>query len=68
VNYRTKQGDMVDAICHAFYGTTAGITEEVLRLNDELSSHPPVLPAGLLIELPDVEISSEQQNVIRLWD
>lgn len=54
--YRTKTDDMLDAICHKFYGSSAGqITEAVLEANRGLAGHGPLLPAGLLIELPALE-------------
>ncbi|MEX5877937.1 tail protein X [Providencia hangzhouensis] len=64
---RAIKGDTVDAICWRFYGRTTGMTEAVLLANPNLAEHGAVLPAGLLIELP--EITEEPvQPLIQLWD
>jgi len=52
--YLTKQGDMVDAICYAKYGYTAGATEAVLAANPGLADLGPVLPANITISLPTI--------------
>lgn len=64
---RTIKGDTVDRICWRFYGRTTGMTEAVLLANPNLAEQGAVLPAGLLIELP--EITEEPvQPLIQLWD
>jgi phage tail protein X len=53
--YRTKDGDTVDAVCFAFYGSTSGgQVEAVLEANRALGLGDlgPELPAGLIITLP----------------
>lgn len=65
--YRTRQGDTVDGVCWKHYGRTAETVESVLRANPELADHGPVLPAGLLIALPETP-APERQTLIRLWD
>ncbi|CAA0111499.1 Uncharacterised protein [BD1-7 clade bacterium] len=68
-NYRTRSGDMLDAICHKHYGSAAGNVERVMIANPRLVDIGPVLPAGLLIELPDADtIKPTQANTVRLWD
>lgn len=66
MKYRTKDGDVLDAICLTHYGTTAPV-EEVLDANRGLAALGPVLPAGVLIELPILETTPEVPAV-RLWD
>ena len=68
--YRTKDGDMLDQICLSFYGQAQGSTEQVLDRNPRLADLGPLLPAGIVVELPETtEISIEtQQQQIRLWD
>ncbi|EMI7061637.1 tail protein X [Providencia rettgeri] len=64
---RTIKGDTIDGICWRFYGRTTGMTEAVLLANPNLAEQGAVLPAGLLIELP--EITEEPvQPLIQLWD
>ncbi|MEY0148019.1 tail protein X [Providencia rettgeri] len=64
---RTIKGDTVDGTCWRFYGRTTGMTEAVLLANPNLAEHGAVLPAGLLIDLP--EITEEPvQPLIQLWD
>lgn len=67
VRYSTKAGDMVDAICHAYYGRTADVVEAVLEANPFLADYPETLPAGLTIILPDIAEAPTQQ-LTRLWD
>lgn len=65
--YRTKDGDMVDAICHAHYsGAVDPQTSLVLDANPGLAALGPVLPKGLLITLPDLP-ETQSSDPIRLW-
>lgn len=52
--YNTKDGDVLDDICYRFYGHLDGTVEKVLEANDFLGFQPPVLPAGLKIQLPEI--------------
>ncbi|MFK4764554.1 tail protein X [Desulfobaculum sp. SPO524] len=65
--YRTKDGDMVDAICHRHYGRTAGVVEAVLEANPGLADEGPVLAAGVAILLPDLP-DPEPDEGVSLWD
>lgn len=65
--YRTKQGDMLDAICFKQYDGRPGATELVLEANTGLSAYGPVLPSGLIITLPDLP-EAEPAQTIKLWD
>lgn len=64
---RTQQNDTVDALCWRHYGRTAGVCEAVLAANPGLADHGPVLPAGLLITLPDLEATAPQRQMVSLW-
>jgi phage tail protein X len=65
--YTTKDGDVVDAVVWSYYGTRDGlITEQVLAANKGLSSYGPILPAGVVITLPDIGVQSTSQSV-KLW-
>ncbi len=66
--YRTREGDMLDAICKAWYGESSQYTEAVLDRNPGLADLGAVLPAGVIIELPDFPDLSVKQGTIRLWD
>lgn len=66
--YITRDKDMVDAICFRHYGShDGGEVERVLEANRGLSDQPPILPAGLAIELPDF-VPRQPQSLVRLWD
>jgi phage tail protein X len=66
--YVTKDGDMADAIAWAYYGTLDGkVTEQLLSANPGLSDLGPVLPAGVVITLPDIAMQPTN-NAIKLWD
>lgn len=67
VKYQTRRGDMLDWICHQHYGQRPKAVEAVLEANPGLARYGPILPAGLVIDLPDLG-PSEQKNRIRLWD
>jgi phage tail protein X len=67
MQYRSKDGDMVDAICWRYYGRTAGAVEAVLDANPGLADRGPVLDAGVVIELPDLPEPEPDQGV-SLWD
>lgn len=65
--YRTKAGDMLDSICYKQYEARPGATEAVLEANAGLAEYGPVLPAGLVIELPDLP-ELEPAQTVKLWD
>ncbi|ATO31577.1 tail protein X [Dickeya dianthicola] len=64
---RAQQHDTVDALCWRHYGRTAGLTEQVLAINPGLADIGPILPHGLLVELPDVALAATQET-LQLWD
>lgn len=66
MQYRTKDGDMIDVICRDYYGRES-VAQIVLEANPRLADHGPILPAGLVIELPDID-QAVQKKVTRLWD
>lgn len=52
--YTTKQNDVLDDVVARFYGDTKNrIVEIVLEANRGLADLGPVLPAGVIITLPD---------------
>ena len=66
--YRSKAGDTIDVICMAHYGKTHRYVEAVLIANPGLASQGPILPAGIIIKLPDLIGLKENKPMIRLWD
>lgn len=64
--YQTKDGDVLDLICQNHYGNVDAALDAVLVANPGLSSNGPVLPAGILILLPDLDVS--EVTPICLWD
>jgi phage tail protein X len=64
---RTLQGDTVDSICWRFYSRTTGMTEAVLLANPGLAEKGTVIPAGLLIDMPEIT-AEPTQPLIQLWD
>ena len=67
MQYRTKDGDVLDAICLAQYGSSATVPA-VLAANRGLAAFGPVLPAGVEIELPVLEVATQEAATVRLWD
>lgn len=69
VQYRTKDGDMLDAICYKQYDGRPGATELVLEANRviALAEYGPLLPSGLIITLPDLP-EAEPAQTVKLWD
>ena len=65
---RTIQNDTVDAMCWRHYGRTAGLVEAVLLTNPRLADHGPVLPAGVLVSLPDLQTPAPERAMVNLWE
>ena len=63
--YRTKDGDMLDAICAAHYGDT-DMLNAVYAANPKLASKGVVFQKGILINLPE-KTQAAIHNPIRLW-
>ncbi|HBL4692655.1 tail protein X [Citrobacter sedlakii] len=67
--YQTHDGDVLDAICAARYGTEnlSYIVTQVLEANPGLADRGAVYPSGLLITLPDMS-PPVQESAFNLWD
>jgi phage tail protein X len=62
-------GETVDAICWRVLGRTQGVTEQVLALNPGLAALGPALPAGTMINLPEVaQLTPAVRETVNLWD
>ena len=68
MTYRSIDGDMIDAVCRRFYGREAGAVEAVLEANPGLADLGPVLPAGTVVQLPDLPRPLETIETVKLWD
>ncbi|EAB3771849.1 tail protein X [Salmonella enterica] len=62
---KALQGDTVDLLCFRHYGTTQGVTEQVLAANPRLSNSV-FLEAGQEVELPEQQ-KKKQREMIQLW-
>ncbi len=65
--YRTRQHDELDWVCWKHYGTQTGTVEAVLEANPGLAGYGPLLPANLVIVMPDFTPPATVQTV-KLWD
>lgn len=61
----TRDGDVLDDLVWQHYGRS-DVIAAVLEANPQLAQLPPVLEAGLVIELPELLLPVEEP-VIRLW-
>ncbi|OPG75671.1 phage tail protein [Pseudomonas ogarae] len=63
---RTSDGDLLDTVCHHYYGHLNGTVEAVLAANQGLADEPQPFRAGVIILLPD--LPAQTLEGIRLWD
>lgn len=61
----TRDGVVLDDLVWQHYGRS-DVIAAVLEANPQLAQLPPVLEAGLVIELPELLLPVEEP-VIRLW-
>jgi len=61
----TRDGDVLDELIWQHYGRS-DVLAAVLEANPALARLPPVLSAGLVIDLPELPLP-EEEPVIRLW-
>ena len=65
--YLTRQFDLLDEICHRYYGRTRQTVEAVLLANPSLADLMPILPEDIEILLPDLPAPSTSKT-LRIWD
>ena len=63
---RTSDGDLLDTLCHNYYGHLVGTMEAVLAANQGLADEVQPYRAGVLIVLPDMPASTKE--LVMLWD
>ena len=68
MTYRTRDGDMIDAVCRRYYGTETGTVEIVLEANPGLAARGPLLSEGVLVELPGLPQPPKTIHTVKLWD
>jgi phage tail protein X len=70
--YRSKEGDTVDYVAWKHYGRQDGrVVEQVLEANPGLADLGPVLPAGTLVNLPEIASTPTTATAttgVKLWD
>lgn len=64
--YITKDGDVLDAICQKYYGSTSGVVEKVIEANRHLELEADIFIAGIKILLPEITPDQETET-IKLW-
>ncbi len=64
MQYRTQQDDVLDLICWNYYDRS-DVFIDVLKANPGLCEQPVKLPAGLVIELPELTTATDEQ--IQVW-
>ena len=69
----TRAGDMLDRLVwlHAgrpAWGRMRGLVEAARLANPHLRAHGPILPAGIVIALPDLPTAPLPAAVVKLWD
>ena len=65
MQYRTREGDMLDRICLDYY-QRQDVVPQVLAANPRLAEYGAFLPAGLVINLPALE-APKATTETRLW-
>ncbi|MCF5701343.1 MULTISPECIES: tail protein X [Pseudomonas] len=63
---RTSDGDLLDTICHNYYGHLDGCVEAVLDANQGLADEDQPYRAGVVIVLPD--LPQRVTEAITLWN
>lgn len=61
-------GETVDLICRRHYGDESGFAEAVYDANRGLAALGAILPAGVVILLPEIAVKAEADTPVRLWD
>lgn len=66
---RSKAGDTVNAILYRETSRFDDDAEAALwEINPGLAAYGPVLPAGVVVAIPDLTESVSADQVINLWD
>lgn len=68
MKYRAKSGDVLDAVCTAYYGLGKFDLDVVFAANPGLADLGVVIPSGTMIDLPAMAIPETGKARIRLWN
>ena len=61
-----QEGDTLDRLIYRYYGETAGLVEHALTLNPQLTNTP-ILPMGLIVNMPEQTASVVVKDTLQLW-
>lgn len=61
-----QEGDTLDRLIYRYYGETAGLVEYALTLNPQLANTP-ILPMGLIVNMPEQTASVVVKDTLQLW-
>jgi len=62
---KTSEGDVLDTLCHHYYGHLDGSVEAVLQANQGLADEVQPFRSGMTIRLPT--LAPAAANVVQLW-
>ena len=62
---KTSEGDLLDTLCHHYYGHLDGSVEAVLQANQGLADEYQPFRSGVTLRLPALALSPA--NAIHLW-
>ena len=63
---RSLQNETFDQIALRIYGRTEGVTEQIIQANPQIDQKSPILPAGVLVHLPEVP-QQKIRDGVQLW-
>ncbi|BBH44775.1 tail protein X [Pseudomonas sp. KU43P] len=63
---KTSEGDVLDTLCHHYYGHLDGSVEAVLQANQGLAEEAQPFRSGVSIRLPT--LATVPANTVQLWD
>lgn len=64
IQYRCRENELLDEICHHYYGSTEGVVEQVLLANPRLAQLGVLLPEGTMVDLPPITLPESKQDNI----
>lgn len=62
-----QDNDTIDALCWRHLGRTAGVVEETLKINGNISRKGIFLKAGTVVELPSLSKKEAPVQSVKLW-
>ncbi|WP_342627582.1 tail protein X [Nguyenibacter vanlangensis] len=69
LTYQTRDGDVLDAIAYAQYGyCDDSVMSQIFAANSGIAAQGAVMPAGTMINLPDIVAPQTSSPAVKLWD